>query len=354
MKPVGATLFAAALALLAGCSSGSSASSPVDEAAQRTERLVAPSPDVPEDDPCASVRCAAGTECVVVDGNATCAETDVNPCAAVLCLVGTLCEVIDGQASCTPIEPTAPQCGGFAGFACPGSGTCVDDTTDDCDPANGGADCSGVCECNILALCIEGFVFDPSPAVCACVEAPEVDPCAAVRCGEGTECVVVDGSATCQPAPNPCALVLCPPNAICEVVDGDAVCAPIEPPPFCGGFANIQCPGAGTCVDDATDGCDPANGGFDCGGVCECNILALCIEGFAFDSSPAVCACVEAPELDPCAAVRCAAGFQCIVVDGSASCESPCNLVDCIPDTICKVVEGEAVCVPPDAPACDY
>jgi hypothetical protein len=206
-------------------------------------------------------------------------------------MVGTTCEVVDGDAVCTPIEP--PFCGGFGNIQCPGAGTCVDDTSDGCDPENGGADCGGVCECDILALCIEGFVFDASPEVCGCVEAP--------------------------------------PSA-----------------PFCGGFGNIQCPGAGTCVDDPSDGCDPENGGADCGGVCECNILALCIEGFEFDASPEVCACVEAPELDPCAVVRCEAGFQCIVVDGSASCESPCNLVDCIPDTICKVVEGEAMCVPCD------
>jgi hypothetical protein len=354
MKSLGATFFASALALVAGCSSESSAPPRVDEAAQSTSSLVA-RPSDPEDDPCARVRCAAGTECIVVDGNATCAETDINPCAAALCLAGTTCEVIDGEASCTPIEPSAPLCGGFAGFACPGSGTCVDDLTDNCDPDDGGADCAGVCECNIRALCIQGFVFDESPEVCGCVEAPELDPCAAVRCAEGTECVAVDGNATCEPTENPCAVVLCAPDTTCEVVDGDAICTPIEPPsaPFCGGFGNIQCPGSGICVDDKTDGCDPDNGGADCGGVCECNIRALCIQGFVFDESPEVCACVEAPELDPCAAVRCAEGTACIVVDGSASCENPCELVDCITGSICQVVDGEAVCVPAEEHDCN-
>jgi hypothetical protein len=136
------------------------------------------------------------------------------------------------------------------------------------------------------------------------------------------------------------------------------VCSPIEPPdaPFCGGFGNIQCPGSGTCAEDTTDGCDPNNGGADCGGVCECNIRALCIEGFIFDESPEVCACVEAPELDPCAVVRCAEGTECVVVDGNASCEpveSPCNLVDCFTGLICQVVDGEAVCVPADDHDCN-
>lgn len=39
-----------------------------------------------------------------------------------------------------------PMCGGFAGIACPsGYTSCVDDPNDGCDPANGGADCSGIC-----------------------------------------------------------------------------------------------------------------------------------------------------------------------------------------------------------------
>jgi hypothetical protein len=71
---------------------------------------------------------------------------------------------------CVPIE-LGPFCGGIAAFPCPGSGSCVDDPRDDCDPARGGADCSGVCECQIQALCIEGFVFDDSPEVCSCVPA---------------------------------------------------------------------------------------------------------------------------------------------------------------------------------------
>ena len=36
-------------------------------------------------------------------------------------------------------------CGGFAGLPCPEGLHCFDDPEDDCDPANGGADCGGVC-----------------------------------------------------------------------------------------------------------------------------------------------------------------------------------------------------------------
>ncbi|SET42777.1 hypothetical protein SAMN05216412_106114 [Nitrosospira multiformis] len=37
------------------------------------------------------------------------------------------------------------MCGGIAGFPCPEGKKCVDDPSDDCDPARGGADCSGIC-----------------------------------------------------------------------------------------------------------------------------------------------------------------------------------------------------------------
>jgi hypothetical protein len=36
-------------------------------------------------------------------------------------------------------------CGGIAGLPCPSPLVCVDDPTDTCDPALGGADCAGIC-----------------------------------------------------------------------------------------------------------------------------------------------------------------------------------------------------------------
>ena len=414
MKTIGMTLFASALALIAGCSSGSAPASEqvTDGTASNTESLRrGRHHEDPTTDPCAAVRCIEGTRCEVVDGSATCApdDDDINPCAAVLCAVGSSCEVVDGEGVCTPAEPSGPFCGGFAGIACPGSGSCVDAPGDGCDPERGGADCGGVCECNIRALCIQGLVFDASPDVCACVpQEPEVDACATVRCAagtecvvvddraecqpvaapecaavsclEGTECVVVDGRAECQPVlapecaalscpegndcvvvdgvaecqppePNPCAAVLCPVDSTCEVVDGAGVCTP-PAPPFCGGFAGFACNGSAQCVDDPSDDCDPENGGADCGGVCECNIRALCIQGFVFDSSPAVCECVPAPETNPCALVDCFPNQVCEVQQGEAVCvpveADPCatTLILCAPDSVCVARDGEAVCEP--------
>ncbi len=168
-------------------------------------------------------------------------------------------EHCDKGHACPP--PVQQFCGGIAGISCPGGGACVDDPSDSCDPAKGGADCGGICSCVETVLCIQGSHFDSSPAVCACV--PDADPCASVRCAAGTHCVASGSSAACQP---------------------DAV--------TCGGIAARPCPGSGRCADDPNDNCDPANGGADCGGICSCIETVLFVQGPHFDCSPAVCACV--------------------------------------------------------------
>jgi hypothetical protein len=362
MKSIlGASLLAGLLAFAAGCSSADAGRGGVepngdtpskDEGAQGT-----PVPAVDD------TRSSLAQSLQAADSSAGLA---INPCAAATCLVGTTCEVIDGQATCTPAQSDGRFCGGFAGIACPGAGSCVDDPSDDCDPERGGADCGGICACSGAAVsCLAGDQFDDSPDVCACVPAePEPDACAAVRCRAGTHCEARRDRARCVPdAPepeNPCAAVLCPVDTTCDVVDGKAQCTPIEPPaPFCGGIAAFECPGQGSCVDNPNDGCDPERGGADCGGVCECNVRALCIRGSVFDASPAVCACVPTPpEVDACATVRCRGGTHCEVVDDRAICASdeptnPCAAASCLTGTVCVDRDGEAVCIPADSEACE-
>jgi hypothetical protein len=51
---------------------------------------------------------------------------------------------IDHLGECVTPKPQA--CGGIAGIKCPDGLTCVDDPSDNCDPTQGGADCSGICK----------------------------------------------------------------------------------------------------------------------------------------------------------------------------------------------------------------
>ncbi|MCA9609782.1 MAG: hypothetical protein KC619_29490 [Myxococcales bacterium] len=97
----------------------------------------------------------------------------------------------------SPVDPGGVVCGGFAGIPCPGHGACMDDPTDSCDPAAGGADCTGLCECYTRLRCAPGYHFDESPEVCGCVEDAPLSPCATVRCAADTTCEVVDGTAYC-------------------------------------------------------------------------------------------------------------------------------------------------------------
>ncbi|HVZ34513.1 MAG TPA: hypothetical protein VG963_18920 [Polyangiaceae bacterium] len=157
---------------------------------------------------------------------------------------------------------------------------------------------------------------------------PTYDPCAGKACGEecrlcdpkDPSCIETDIVKYCQadgqcaaPAPSctvdPCAAVRCAAGTHCDA----GACVPDASKVFCGGIAGVPCPGAGRCVDDPSDGCDPNAGGADCGGMCVCgpNNL-LCVRGTHWDGSPGVCACVpDAPSGVPCGSNVCPTGQYC-------------------------------------------
>lgn len=130
-------------------------------------------PQCPPADPCALVRCAAGTECVA------------------------------GQ--CVPTSDVA--CGGFAGIPCPGAGTCEDDPRDTCDPSAGGADCGGLCSCAAALPCSAGERFDARPSVCACVPKRST-PCGDNTCGAGEFCCNAS-CGVCAPLGGACTQQVC-------------------------------------------------------------------------------------------------------------------------------------------------
>ncbi|HMI92920.1 MAG TPA: protease complex subunit PrcB family protein, partial [Polyangiales bacterium] len=190
---------------------------------------------VPATDPCATVRCSAGTTCQVNDeGRAECVpDPTTDPCAAVRCRAGTVCQVDEqGGASCVL---GGPFCGGIATFPCPGIGECIDDPLDDCDPTGGGADCGGVCICTQTASCPRGTVFDESPKICDCAT-PEEDPnpCFTVLCPTGTRCELHQGEPTClSDGSQDCGPAICSEGSVCC----NFSCGICTPP---GGFCTRQ------------------------------------------------------------------------------------------------------------------
>lgn len=133
------------------------------------------------------------------------------------CDVGTHCELVEVvciQAPCLPVPECVedPACGGFAGFLCPGMGTCHDDPRDDCNPEAGGADCGGLCGCAEAAHCADGQVWDSTPSVCACVAADGTvdggEPCGMTTCEKGMVCCNAS-CGICAPPDGVCTQIAC-------------------------------------------------------------------------------------------------------------------------------------------------
>jgi hypothetical protein len=127
----------------------------------------------PPPNACAAVLCPAGSTCDPATGK--CITT--NACAAVLCPAGSACDPATGKCIGAKVA-----CGGFTGKPCPGFGRCVDDPSDSCDPAAGGADCAGICSCVQNVLCTTTSTFDSSPSVCTCVPNAPPPTCPPEKC----------------------------------------------------------------------------------------------------------------------------------------------------------------------------
>jgi hypothetical protein len=84
---------------------------------------------------------------------------------------------------------------------------------------------------------------------------------------------------------------------------------------FCGGIAARPCPDGLVCEDDPTDGCDPAAGGADCGGVCVADDAECVTPGREYISR----------DSDVCAAVR----YTCarMLIAFSDECGCGCEMV---------------------------
>jgi hypothetical protein len=170
-------------------------------------------------------------------------------------LTGAIAALASRQRGSAQISTPGAMCGGLAGFSCPDGYACVEDPRDCCEPAAGGADCSGIC-------------------------VPVDDnPCAAMLCIEGTTCcpqcggICIPNSITCSAdlcVSEPCNRVMCGPgeyccNESCSLCVGlgqvctDEYCPPQQPsgepcgPTFCG---------AGEyCCNESCGICAPLGGG---------------------------------------------------------------------------------------------
>ncbi len=263
------------------------------------------------DDPCAKVRCAAGTHCEVTeiqcittpcDPIVQCVSDDVYGCELIDCKPGFTCiEDAAGNGECVP-ENTGVQCGkntcaqgdvccnASCGICTPPDGACIqiacEEEIEQCEgpvidcaaPPEGcnyeGGGCVGgkwtcgelVCAgagCELID-CQPGFTcIEDKTGAGECV--PEgASSCAATLCPKGTYCDDISGRAECLPLPS-CNTVKCGKGQHCELQDVQCVRAP--------------CPPQAVCVDDGVPcGKNTCTGGQEC-----CNAsCGICVDpGFA-------------------------------------------------------------------------
>ncbi len=88
------------------------------------------------------------------------------------------------------------------------------DVIKSCGPACNGAaqknPTTGACECTALGKCITGSQWNASPEVCGCMSL-----CATVKCGGGTHCEATGNAVGCVPDANPCAVMRCMQGTTC-------------------------------------------------------------------------------------------------------------------------------------------
>jgi hypothetical protein len=168
--------------------------------------------------PITSPECQTDAECPRILAPCILCADGSSACPMSLCRDGK-CEA--AFHSC----PDPGFCGGIAGFPCPPGLTCVDNPMDECDPANGGADCGGLCVREERPRSCAGFAGEVCPPGYDCVDVA------------GDDCDPNNGGADCPGICTPAQPPACRDDAECAVMaapcrvcpDGTSAC----PRPLC-------------------------------------------------------------------------------------------------------------------------
>jgi len=176
---------------------------------------------------------------------------------ALAALAGGVAAVLGRRGVAAQTEGPAITCGGLMGLPCPEGYVCLDDSSDSCDPATGGADCIGVCVAQlddpcIAMTCLQGTICCPLcggvclPADVQCSE----DVCASrqcnqVTCGAGEYCCN-ESCSICAPIGAMCIELFCEPESEVGVVCGKTTCPPGQV--CCNESCGICTPPGGMCI----------------------------------------------------------------------------------------------------------
>lgn len=286
-------------------------------------------------DPCAGVDCAPGYQCQACAPYMDCVVQCVpqDPCAMLSegeCLLDhDMCEplyatVCEGCPQDTYCARYAPECKNvYVG--------CVQNVVTDCRTVG----CPPGASCQEFPFSgLPGSAWQCVPGDCRDIGCPENMACVEkpIYCMDGQD---VDGDGIVEPCPpstwmceyvnDPCAAVDCGPGFICQVCppnarcDSEVMCVPLD----CRGMG---CPDGMECVEEpiyCLDGQDQ-NG-----------------DGIADPCPPSMWICED--KNDPCANVKCEAGYVCMECPPNAFCDVPafcvpndCRVSGCGPGFSCK------------------
>ncbi|MDP9409024.1 MAG: hypothetical protein M3P70_00720 [Actinomycetota bacterium] len=174
---------------------------------------------------------------------------------------------VGAQASDEPVS-----CGGIAGLPCPEGFTCVDDPSDNCNPATGGADCLGICRpmCGEAVCGAEEYCCNESCSICAPIGGSCTEQFCGDQCQSDADCPHRDGDActgaACEEGTCVYFTVDCVPGFVCC---GNGECVDVSSDPANCGACGTVCD-SGVCSDGTCsptgEGCD--EGEVDCDGTC--------------------------------------------------------------------------------------
>ena len=301
-------------------------------------------------------------------------------CAAETCAPSQVCKMREGAAVCVPktyvCRDKAP-CGGGTGLWCKSGEICSDDPDDTCDPLKRDVGCAGCCEkfcCSEKPVCYASSTATREQCTAdeyasgVCVERSRC--CSTIVCRQnkcecdgdcvrGTFCrplVGDDGASclqervcmplarkgsTCGGGTLPCFEKRCHDSLTCKKsgaaddAPGTCVVRVCHHKGRCG--ETTGCGWKNVCIDDPDDGCDPAQGGADCGGCC---VPDWC------QWNPRPCKVQDRCRINATAQAECASP-PCVLDDGRVFEEGDTFRVAC---NACVCRNGGAAC---DERSCD-
>ncbi|KAF8386198.1 hypothetical protein PRIPAC_75340 [Pristionchus pacificus] len=342
-------------------------------------------------DPCDTMKCSNGTVCQLQTVNcikapcppiANCvapSNNTVDPCAAVKCANGTICKLQTVNCLLPPCPPlpqcvapsTGPSC---MTMKCAANTTCVDLPTGSvCQPngSNNTVDPCASIKCGngtICALQTVNCLLPPCPPLAQCITPPAGPSCMTMKCAANTTCVDLPTGSVCQPnggdnssTTNPCASMLCAVGTVCELQNVICKREPCPPVAACvprtmnhSACMHIKCSAGFECRNgDKGEMCYPvsapqpdacANHTCPMGQACRV-VMINCLVAPCPSPKPS---CIPRHRDDACQLTECAKGFFCITQDG----ESPCNAMECAKGLFCIVQHGEPECVAHSGASC--